>query len=395
MNFFLNKLIKLNTVYVIGIFKNDDGDSFSLLKIKKNKGQLDIVEKFTFSDFESLSQQLDKKTPVLIVIDGKGILTKKIDLKNDIETQWLKNLDYDSIYFTSYKNEETEFLSFCRKNVVVDYVEIFNKAELQIMDFYIGPISSILLKEDINTTSFYSNQTLLEFAGETLVAVTKSDKIDLQQDYKIGQTALSNLNLPLYGAAINFYINHSSITKSHIDKISQEEIIYKKAFEKLGAFLLVGFFILLLVSYSLIQYFIGENGTLNLENSYTNKSYDLIKELESKRENKLKILSETGFSSRKFISYYCYELAKSAPQEVSLSFLDVYPVKKEIKKTEKVEFDYKTILLKGQTGNKLVFNSWIDYLKSQKWAKTLEIVSIKRDKKDITYFELKIIISDV
>ena len=75
--------------------------------------------------------------------------------------------------------------------------------------------------------------------------------------------------------------------------------------------------------------------------------------------------------------------------------MEVYPIKKEIKKTEKVEFDYKIILLKGNTTDETVFNDWIDSLKNEKWLQKLEIVSIKRDKQNISYFELKITIKDV
>lgn len=395
MNFFLNKFIKLNVLNLVGIYRSDEGDGFSLLKIKKKKDRLDIVESLMFSDLQSLLLKIDKSIPVIMLVDGKGILNKKIDLKIEADTQWLKNLDYTSIHYTSYKTEETDFFSFCRRNIVLEYLEVFETAELRILDFYVGALTAVLMKDAIAKNSYYANLTQLHFAGDTLMDITKLDKTDIQEQYKIGEKDISNYHISLYGAAINFYIAHSAISKSSIEKISPDEILYKKAFEKLGVIMLAGFFILLLASYGFTQYLIKSNATLTIENSYTNKSYGLIKDLETKRTNKLQILKETGFSSGRFISYYCCEIAKSVPQEISLSVLDVYPVKAQIKKTEKIAASYRTIVINGQTGNKLVFNTWIDYLRQQKWIRTLEIVSIKRDKKDITYFELKIAITDV
>jgi hypothetical protein len=395
MNFFLDKIVSFTTLSLVGVFRGQDGDMFSMLTIKRNKGQLDVVENLSFHDFESLNNKLDKKIPVLLLIDGKGILNKRVDLKKETDAEWLKNLDYKSIHYTKSISAETEFLSFCRNNIVEEYVSLFGNTNVQVLDFYIGSAVSVLLKGQVGRNSFYSNQTILQYSGETLLAVTKSEGPESNENYDIGGANISNFHIPLYAAAINFYIKDPSIIKSHLDAISSEEIVYKKAFEKIGVLILAGFFVTLLTSYALIQYFINENAALGLENSYSYKSYDLVKKMESEKDDKLKILNETGFSSKKFISYYCYELVREKPQQISFSNLDVYPLKKEVKNTEKVLFDYKTISLKGQTNSKSVFNSWIDYLKDQPWIKTLEIVSVKRDKKEVTYFELKITVSDV
>ncbi|MFN3753688.1 hypothetical protein [Flavobacterium sp.] len=395
MDFLLKKIIKFKTLYLIGVFRDTDGDVYSLLKIKNRNNQLDIIDSFTFSDFDSLKTQLDQSIPVLVLIDGKGVLNKTIDLKNSADVDWVKNLDYKSIHFTCYKDQEVEFLCFCRKNVVEEYIEVFSKTEIQVLDFYVGSLPSVLMRSVIEKSSYYSNQVLLQFDGETLLDFKKVESGYIKEDYKLGDRVISNFHLPLYGLAIHFYVNDKSFTKSNIDGVSYDEIIYRRGFEKLGLGMLVGFFILLLTSYLLIQYFINKNALLNLENSYSNKSYDMIKGLEDQRDNKFRILNETGFSSKKFITYYCYEITKSTPQEISFSLLDVYPLKNEVKNNKKIEVNYKTISIIGQTTNKSVFNTWVDYLKTQKWIKLLEIVSIKRDKKDLTFFELKITIADV
>jgi len=395
MNFLLNKIVNINALNLIGVFRNNDGDSFFLLKIKKKKSQLDIIEKLVFSDIENLKSKLDSKVPSILLFDGKGVLNKKIGLKSETDTEWLKNLDYKSIHYTSYNTQECQFLSFCRATVLDELIALFYKNEIQIIDFYIGGLTAVLVNILLDKSKLLSNETFLEFDNNTLSTISKPDSERKTENYTIGTTLISNFELPLYGAAINFYVNQSSIVKSQSVLIDSEEVIYKKAFEKLGIIILVGFFCLLLASYGLIQYLNYKNATLNLENSYSNKAYSVINDLELQKEKKLKILAETGFSSKEFISFYCYKLTKSIPYVIHFSYLEVYPIKKEIKKTEKVEFDYKIILLKGNTPDETVFNDWIDSLKNEKWLQKLEIVSIKRDKQNISYFELKITIKDV
>ena len=307
----------------------------------------------------------------------------------------IKNLDYKSIHYTSYNTQECQFLSFCRATVLDELIALFYKNEIQIIDFYIGGLTAVLVNILLDKSKLLSNETFLEFDNNTLSTISKPDSERKTENYTIGTTLISNFELPLYGAAINFYVNQSSIVKSQSVLIDSEEVIYKKAFEKLGIIILVGFFCLLLASYGLIQYLNYKNATLNLENSYSNKAYSVINDLELQKEKKLKILAETGLSSKEFISFYCYKLTKSIPYVIHFSYLEVYPIKKEIKKTEKVEFDYKIILLKGNTPDETVFNDWIDSLKNEKWLQKLEIVSIKRDKLNISYFELKITIKDV
>lgn len=396
MNFLLHKIVKFDALNLIGVFRNnDEEESFFLLKVKKNKSQLDIVENLAFSDIDSLKSKLDSKIPSILLLDGKGVLNKKIDLKNESDTEWLKNLDYKSIHFTSYNTEEYQFLSFCRVTIFDELIARFHKNDIHIIDFYIGGLTAVLVNDLLDKSQLLSNETVLEFDNNILTSISKTGHDNKTGNYSIGAISVSNFHLPLYGAAINFFINHNGIKKSDSSLINSEEIIYKKGFEKLGLGMLVGFFCLLLASYSLIQYLNHKNATLNLENSYTNKSYTVINDLELQKEKKLKILAETGFSSKKFISFYCYELAKSNPAALNFSYLEVYPIKKEIKKTEKVEFDYKIILLKGHTTNETVFNNWIDSLKNEKWLQKLEIVSIKRDKKNVSYFEFKITVRDV
>jgi len=395
MSFALNKIVKFKILNLITVFRGNEGDSFFLLKVKRNNSKLDVVESLSFSSIEELKANLDTKIPVIILVDGKGILNKKIDLKNDADKQWLKNLDYESVHFTSYDTPDFHFLSFCRRAVLEELIGILQQHEIQVIDFYIGGLTAVLVNETLDRSRLLSNETDLEFSDAVLTGIVKSDGEKKTENYPIGSAVVSNFHLPLYGAAINFYVRQDTIAKSTTALINPEELIYKKAFERTGVVILISFFCLLFFSYCLIQYLNGQNSELNLENSYSNKSYTVIKDLELQKQEKLKILAETGFSSGRFISFYCYELTKSVPGNINLSFLEMFPLQKEIKKTEKVSFDYRIIAVKGNTVSENSLNDWIHSLKNGNWVHKLEIVSIKRDKLGVSYFELKITVKNV
>ena len=69
--------------------------------------------------------------------------------------------------------------------------------------------------------------------------------------------------------------------------------------------------------------------------------------------------------------------------------------KNEIKANKKITFESKTILIKGETFNESSINKWIDGLKEMNWINNFEIISLKKDKKNKSQFEVKITIKDV
>jgi hypothetical protein len=394
MSTFLNKIVRFDNLNIIGILRNGEEDTYYVLRAKKTNTKLTVNTANAFPDLESLKKEIDNRIPLILVIDGKGILNKKIDVKNETDMSWTRNLDYSTIYHTTYSDNGLQFISFCRKNLIDETIKLFKAEGFQVIDFYIGAVTGVLLNESLKQGLLFSNECKLEFESDQLVSITTL-KEPVAKNYEIGGMSVSNYHLPLYGAGIHFYLRQKSIAKNTGNEIDLQEMVYKKAFNRLGAIMLVFFFLALFSSYALIQYFNAQNAKLNLENMYSNRSYEMIQKLEKQKQNKIDILSETGFSSSRFISYYAYELVETIPAGMNLSELDVFPVKKEIKGNEKVAFTSRMIVIKGAVANESEFNNWLDTLRKMKWMKNFEIISFKKDRKDISQFEINIELKDV
>ena len=145
----------------------------------------------------------------------------------------------------------------------------------------------------------------------------------------------------------------------------------------------------------MIQHYGSKNAELNYKNLNTNKLYQKVVNLEKQKINKLNILKESGFLSSKFLSYYGYELIKNMPNDLSLNEIKIIPAGKEVKANKKMTFDFKTILIKGETFNESSFNQWLELLKKVNWINNFEIIGLKKDKKNKSQFEVKIAIKDV
>ncbi|UUC46509.1 PilN domain-containing protein [Flavobacterium cerinum] len=392
----LSKIIKINTLTIVGVSRADHGDSFNLLTVKRKGNKIDILETATYDSYEELKKKIDIKLPVIVALDGKGVLNKKIDFNNEGDVNWQKNVDYNSIYFTAYKSGTANYMSFCRKNAVDEVLQKFIGDKFQVVDVYIGAFLTALLQPAVNEKKILSGDLMLEFDDEGFTGFTKQfAEIPMKLKYKIGDDSINSDFIPLYGVLVHFFLQPKEVTKTESGMLNVEEIIYKKAFTLFGTIMLVGFLLSLMASYLLIQYYGSKNAELNLQNVYSNQSYQLILEMEKQKEQKENILKESGFSSSKFLTYYSYELIKMTPGDIRLNEVNIVPLAKEVKANERVLLDPKTILLKGETYNETSFNNWMSNLKTIKWIKKFEINALKKDKKNKSQFEVKITIKDV
>ncbi|KLT68390.1 hypothetical protein [Flavobacterium sp. ABG] len=391
----LSKFIKLNDINVVGVIKKEDCEVYNLLSIKKKANKITIVSKQTFENFEILAKTTDKKIPLLIVIKGKGVLNKEINFENEADVNWQKNIDYNTIYYTDIKGANSNFISFCRKNIVEETLSKFQKKGFQVIDVYIGSFLAALLNNTLKKEILFSTDLSLEFENDKLLRFTKQNETVKTVAYKIGEDSVSSTFLPLYGTIIHFFVQPEGVSKTTNETLNSEELIYKKAFHYLGVIMLVGFLVSLLVSYFLIQYYGTKNAELNLQTVYSNQSYQLILDLEAQKEKKLNILKESGVLSSKFLSYYGYQIIKSVPSDISLNELNIIPLSGEYKENKKVFFENKTILLKGETFQESSFNNWLEDIKRMDWLQRFEIISLKKNKKNKSIFEIKITLKNV
>lgn len=391
---FLSKIVTHSSIQVIGINLEEDVISYTLILIQKKKFNISILKKETFLNFEELTLILDTKIPIILNIDGKGILNKKIDFDNEQDVNWYKNIKLETLHYTSSKIENVTFLSFTRKNLIDEWVAKFSILQFQVLDVYTGSFICSLLAKNIDKTSITTTQLIIHFEENNLVNFTRNENKE-KKSYKIGDDILESNYLQLYASVIHFFIPIESIEKSNADVLNVEEYTFQKAFNYLGIFMLGFYLILLLISYFGINHFSTKNAELNYRNVYSNQVFKKLDDLEKQKNNKLKILSETGLTSNNFLTFYAYEINKNTLSGIQLSELKVNPLEAEMKMGKKVLLLNKAILISGQAQNEVVFNNWIENLKKMKWIKKFEISSIEINKKNWMQFQIKILIKDV
>lgn len=391
---FLSNILKINKLNVVGVSREDGNEYFSVMTVKKNKDAVEIMSLSSYESMEDFTKNIDTKLPVILVVNGKGILNREVNFDNEADLSWHKNIDHSSIYFTSLKTSKSSFMSFCRKNIIDDYKDIFTASKITILDVYLGTFLAALLYAQIKNDTIISGAISLHFEEGVLIGFSKKMEGD-NRKYQFGSDSISSDILPLYGVLLHFYMPQNEVSKTATDKLIAEEIVYKKIFNFFGIFFLVGFFSCLLISYFLTGFYLSKNTDLNLENVYSAQSHEMILDLEKQKDKKLTILNESGSLTSKFMTFYSYEIINGLPDNISLSNLSVLPLYETIKQNKKADFEAKKVKISGETLDEYSLNIWIDNLKNKDWSNNFEILSIKKDKKGITHFELKMTLKDV
>lgn len=141
-------IVKRKTTAGIELVLLPDGThEINVVVLKKNKAQISIEQKEAgLNSIEELSKVIDANCPIVLLINGKGIIHRKITVSETDEllailNKVLPNANIEE--FTIQKtaiNESEAFISVIRTNALNEIVEAFKKAKLlAITECFLGP----------------------------------------------------------------------------------------------------------------------------------------------------------------------------------------------------------------------------------------------------------------
>lgn len=389
---FISHLIKINSLNVVGVFKKDGGDEFRLLTIKKNRGKVEVLKYDVYESKDNLYEKLTNKLPILLVFEGKGILEKKIDLGAAADAAWYKNIDFESVFHTSFHTSKYCFISFCRRELVNDLIDEFKKRDLFVIDIYIGSFMGALLYKEIDEPEILSNRICLKFKNDDLLSFSKY--LGTSRQYLIGNESVNSETIPLFGAFIHYFVQQIEMTKTVICNKEKQEFLFRKLFNYASAIILIFFFTSLLASYIGRQYYNRKNMELATNNVYIGKTQESFKLLVKQKRDKLELVNQMGLLTSKFQSYYAYEIVKSIPNGIYITKFNISPTV-EIKNEKQAEIWSNKIIIKGVINKQSSIDLWVIDIKKMDWIEKVEIVLMEKDRMGISHFELIMKIKNV
>jgi hypothetical protein len=373
---------------------------YTILKDKSKK--LEITESGLLNDKLELPKQVQKnKIPIVIIINGKGVIIKKIDLSETEELpiefiikQHLPTINPEDFYIQLFKQSPSSaFLSICRKEQVNALVDEVKKGKYEIANIYIGvpaiiglqPIWSGLNQVPVSTHAIELTNGLIESIQAPKV---ENDKI------KIDSLELTKSHTLGFAGGLS-YLMRNGIAQNANTELDQIFINHqeKNKFRFLTLVSVAIAFIIAVTNVLFYTNYFDTNNKLETELSVYQGKYEQINKLLSDYQSKKGLIENAGILNKNKLSEFADRIGATIPEEVILSNMYFNPKKEDIESEDSlVTFENKQLVIKGNCNKSLILNEWVSVLKMQKFIKDVSLEKFTFNKETaLPNFEIRII----
>lgn len=338
-----------------------------------------------------LKNSIDEGVPVVLVVNGKGVIYRQLDLQHETETARLQkvlpNASIADFYLETLNISQFECVAIARKGLIDAVIDEFIKEEINIVDIHIGPlvINSVagLFSSGNNELVFGLNKVMIK-DGKIISfqkleeSITENDTTVLLRGISIKEKLLLS-----YSIAFGFLLGNekSGIEAKHIQH-NFNEMVEKLKFKLYGWCILFGFLVILIINFIIHSYYHHENislGHIDADRITTTKIESLRKEL-SKKELQIKE-SSVGFAYN--YSFLSDRIAASVPMSIQLDELTINPLDDRTSKEQKRKiFQNDLVHIKGRCKDIGPLNAWAGILTNLPFVSEVSVTRYRFDEQE-------------
>lgn len=365
-------------------FLTDNKIEVSVVVLKLSKKNIRISERkeFVLAELSDLSAHLQKNIPIAITLNGKNFLHRTLKAGGEDDLQKNASVAFPSInteefYLQQFRNEFTLILSLVRKEMLDKVIDSISSQSFHILSLSFGPfeINNYLslvqgLKENVIVKNHNFAIKESQISDYTLLP-----QRSVGNNVKVGEEQIEEQFLIPYASAINHLAQVPSPVQLDVSKVFtlKEEWIQKQLFSILGWGLLAGFFVLLLINFSLFSTLNEKNAELLSILSYNKSNLDQFHNLEKKVKERKVFLQNAGWLNTTRSSFFADRIASTVPQEINLLDLNINPLDDKKTKIEKKPVIINNrIFVRGKCNDPSILNSWLGRIKDFKWVKDIK-----------------------
>jgi hypothetical protein len=334
---------------------------------------------------EQIVSQLPSKYPVVLALDGKGVLYKtgEPDWTNpqQVFRELVPQSDFNDFYLKLYPNATKLWVAISRKSFVQPIIKVFADKTMTIIDLQFGPFALEKIEPLLNHESLewnlpgrhiiWEDHKISDFS----MAQTEGDSVFLLGDEEITSGVLCS-----FAHAFMALVQFENMGHGFEDIAYQRtQFIYKHRIQKVGIAVLLFYLALLLGNYLLFtQYSDRLNLTLA---SYQNslKTINRLETLMAELRQKEELAKKTGYGDRDQLSFVGDQIAASLPDYITLSSLSINPIVDKQRSSETPQFHNERIVVAGELNNGVKLYAWIEKLKALSWIVSLEVMELEQE----------------
>jgi len=330
------------------------------------------------TDIKNIAAKINKDIPLAIVLNGKGIINKKIgttSLTGNPVSSLFPNTNPADFYYEVFQNKVISVVSIVRKKVADDIIAQLKQEGFTIISFSIGfsPLNKIIPYIKADDSKTIESETFLFHlnGGNEILDFSQKEKNNnesgIQPEYLVADQYLKSAAILPFAASAGLMADDLKIS-SHLNPAivekDREDLKYLKYFRASFIALLAVAFLVLLSSFLVYTHYFNLNREM-VENELADiqlqqKAALLQKEVRMKE----KFLNQSGWNDGSRISYYADRIAGLTPSDILLTSMNINPAKNN-SSGEANAFNYKrdTILLTGSCMDPVVLNQFMNAVK--------------------------------
>lgn len=384
----------------ISVYLTEDGFYVFGCEVNRVNDEFRINKQFSFSNsFNELVSLVDSTYPIVLQIDGKGVVHKKTNEK-DITDEFVGKIVFPGLnlsdFFVQLKesSQNDTFISICKKTQILELISQLKENDFHTVDVSLGPfsispfLSDISCAEDFIQVSDYS----IELVNNSITNLTKINS-RITQKYQFQDEEVDGDILVSYCAVLHYYVYSHIETKSEVSTIiynMQRQVKFKRYFLALAFLGPLLLFVFLLGNFWLYASYSGKFENVNLVYSQNKEILEQLSDLEDDFSARQIFAANNSFNISSADVKFCDRIAFSLNKGIELTKMEINPILLAIKKEKQILYQPETILIEGEALDESVLRKWIDKLDYEEWINEVKIVKFIHEENKPLYFGLKI-----
>lgn len=396
MNQFLkDKLFQYKSVSSVEMYQRQGEVYYHFAALEMSKGEMNIKEQALDLTWDALIERLSTSTPLVLVLNLRGILHKKLATgiaEKQLISNVLPNANTNDFYLQSIDAYQGQVVSIARKDQIQQWIEPFNTANLWLLEVRLGSFDGVELLPFIREKGDLSTSIHdLYIVDNALNSFKKSS--EQYEKRLLGDEYIDTRLLPSIGAAFRLLIQMPA-NELNIDSLTakQEEYYQFKLFQTGGWAVLIVFFVALLANFLLFSSYNKKNQALNGQLIYHQTALDKLDSLKGQAQSQSTFFKESNLTKVSKTSFYADRIAASMPYGIQLSELNIYPRQKNKDRAKEIyDFAPNEIIIKGEVNSSIIYNDWKRQLQNLDWTTSIQQIAYQ-EMDGIGFFEIAIVL---
>jgi hypothetical protein len=375
------------------IFEVDDGIYYTFLKLKRSKGELELIQSFTTDTLANLASHIDPKKSLWVQLNTSRVLNKPLgrDRPKSME-QWVKtvfpNLDLEQFYFQIMDRDKLPVVSITKRSVLEGHLAELKKHGWVPAGLSLG-VAGLSPCMDFLEPPIQGSNFLIVSLNDGSWNLSPTD-CDLELKVELNGLQLPTVHLLSFSHLLGSIQGKDPVSNlTGFNQELQQRDKNKRLFQ-IGLQWGLGFLLaLLLVNFLLFSHYrsktLDSNGFID-----PTQQASSLKQVRERVEVKKKKLQVLLGSSNSRATDYLDQIAAGLPESILLDILTYQPLTRPIQQDKPISLGMNQIIISGQTNNKIEFSGWTSRLESMEWVQEVEIERYEYTSSTVDNFSIKL-----